>query len=488
MSTHNAEFDDEVGRVEKAGIEYIPEEGRVSSPRDVFSVFTGSNLAWAVVILGWIPVTLGLNFWGAVTASVLGVALGAIITAPLATFGPRTGTNMTVSSGAVFGIRGRLVGSALGLLISVTYTAVVVWTSGDAMVASASRLLGTEMGTPATALAYAVVSLALVVAALYGHATIVAVQKFIIPVVGIVLLAGVFVFFQSFDATYTGGEYGLGSFWPTWIFCVILGLSSPLSYAPQIGDYTRRVSAAVNPVRLMVALGFGLFVGLTVPIVFGAFTAAAFNGGTDSYMNDIVNASPAWYVVGILVVAVLGGLGQGVLCVYSTGLDLESFIPKFNRVSTTAIAGAVSVALVFVAVYVFNAVDAVVASTLLINVLVVPWTAILLVFLLRNPRHDYDVVDLQAFALRRKGGIYWFSNGFFWPAVLAWVVGGAFGVMTVNADLYVGPWADMAGGIDVSIVGSAALSVIIYLLGCLLVSRSSRGVPARAAEAGASTT
>jgi len=166
MSTHTTEFTDEVGRVEQAGIEFIPEEGRVSSPRDVFSVFTGSNLGWSVVILGWIPITLGLSFWGAVTSSVLGIALGALITAPLATFGPRTGTNMTVSSGAVFGIRGRLVGSALGLLISVSYTAVVVWTSGDAMVASASRLFGSDMGTPATVLAYSVVSLALVVAAL----------------------------------------------------------------------------------------------------------------------------------------------------------------------------------------------------------------------------------------------------------------------------------------------------------------------------------
>ena len=237
----------------------------------------------------------------------------------------------------------------------------------------------------------------------------------------------------------------------------------------------------------MVALGLGLFVGLTVPIVFGAFSATAFNETTDSYMTDLVNASPAWYVVGILIVAVLGGLGQGVLCVYSTGLDLESFIPKLNRVSTTALAGAVSVALVFVAVYVFNAVDAVVASTLLINVLVVPWSAILLVFILGNAHHEYNVYDLQAFAQRRKGGIYWFHNGFFWVAVLAWTVGGAFGVMTVNADLYVGPWANMAGGVDVSILGSAALSIVIYLVGCSALNRPSRQANTRRAEAGAPT-
>lgn len=473
MSAPSREFADEIGHVENAGIEFIPEEGRISSPRDVFAVFTGSNLGWSVVILGWVPITLGLNFWGAVTSSVLGIAAGVLVVAPLATYGPRTGTNMTVSSGAVFGIRGRLIGSALGLLISVTYTAVVVWTSGDAIVASAGRVLDDDLGTPATVLAYTLVSIALVVIALYGHATIVAVQKFIIPVAGVILLIGVFVFAGDFDVAYAGGGYGLGGYWPTWIFCVILGLSSPLSYAPQIGDYTRRVSDSVNPRRLMAALGLGLFVGLTIPIVFGAFSASAFSESTDSYMADIVQSAPAWYVVGILVVAVLGGLGQGVLCVYSTGLDLESFIPSFSRVSATALAGVVSVALVFVAVYVFNAVDAVVASTLLINVLVVPWAVILLVYVLQDIRRDYDVRDLQAFAQRRKGGIYWFHHGFFWVAVVAWAVGGAFGVMTVNADLYVGPWADMAGGVDVSILGSAALSVVIYLAGCFALRRRS---------------
>ncbi len=475
MSTNTSEFADQVGRIEQAGIEYIPDEGRTSSPAAVFSVFVGSNWGWSVVILGWIPITLGLNFWGAVSSSVLGIAIGSVFVAPLSTFGPRTGTNMTVSSGADFGIRGRLIGTVLGLLVAVTYTAVVVWTSGDSVVAASGRLLGTEPGTTATVIAYAVVSVALVVAALFGHATIVALQKFIIPVVGVVLLLGVFVFADGFDASYSSGEYGLAGFWPTWIFCVILGISSPVSYATQIGDYTRRVSSRVGQVRLMVALGAGLFIGLSVPIVFGAFTAVAFEAGTDSYMVDIVNASPSWYVVPIIIVALLGGLGQGVLCVYSTGLDLESLIPRLNRAATTTIAGVVSVALVFVAVYVFSAVGAVVASTLLLNALLIPWAAILVVAVVRDPRREFDVHDLQAFAQRRRGGIYWFNGGFYGPAVLAWLVGGAFGLMTVNADIYVGPWADAAGGIDVSAVGSAVLSAAVYLVGSARADRRRHG-------------
>lgn len=479
MSTDTSEFADRIGQIEQAGIEYIPERARTSSPTDVFAVFLGSNLGWSVVILGWIPITLGLNFWGALSSSLLGIAIGSMFVAPLATFGPRTGTNMTVSSGAHFGIRGRLIGTILGLLVAVTYTAVVVWTSGDSMVAASARLFGTETNTTATVIAYAIVSVALVIAALYGHATIVAIQKFIIPVVGVILLAGVFVFAGGFDGSYSTGEYGLGGFWPTWILCLVLGISSPVSYAPQIGDYTRRVSSAVNRVRLMFALAAGLFLGLSLPIAFGAFTAVAFRAGADSYMTDIVNAAPSWYVAPILIVALLGGLGQGVLCVYSTGLDLESLIPKLNRATTTTIAGIISIALVFVAVYVFQAVDAVVASTLIINALLIPWASILVVAILRNPRQEYDPYDLQAFAQGRKGGVYWFSNGFYWPAVLAWTVGGAFGLMAVNADIYIGPWADIAGGIDTSTIGSAALSIVIYLVGSAVADRRPTAATAR---------
>ncbi len=49
------------------------------------------------------------------------------------------------------------------------------------------------------------------------------------------------------------------------------------------------------------------------------------------------------------------------------------------------------------------------------------------------------------------------------PAVIAWVVGAGFGVLTVNTTLYIGPLADIAGGVDVSTIDSAVLAGLIYL-------------------------
>ena len=42
-------------------------------------------------------------------------------------------------------------------------------------------------------------------------------------------------------------------------------------------------------------------------------------------------------------------------------------------------------------------------------------------------------------------------------------LGATFGLLTVNTALYVGPLADIAGGVDLSTIGSAALAGLIYV-------------------------
>src|SRR3954447_4138876 len=91
---------DRAGRVEAAGVAYIPEAARDSRPANLAAVFFGGNLAFSVIVFGWLPIMFGLGWWSAVTASVVGLAIGTVVTVPMALLGPRTGTNNTVSSGA----------------------------------------------------------------------------------------------------------------------------------------------------------------------------------------------------------------------------------------------------------------------------------------------------------------------------------------------------------------------------------------------------
>ena len=449
-----------LGRIESQGVEFIPEAGRDSRPANLAAVFLGGNLAFSVIVFGWLPITFGLNFASAMTASLLGLAIGTLVTAPLALLGIRTGTNNPVSSGAHFGVRGRLVGSGLTLAFALAFVAISVWTGGDALVASAARLLGTPAGDGALAVGYALITLGIAAVALYGHAMVVAAQKAIVPVVGALLLLGVPAFAGDFDGA-TGGEYALGGFWSTWTLALVVAAAGPISYAPSLGDYTRRISRARHgDARVAAAAALGVFGGLAVTTLFGAFTATAFAAPTDSYVLDLVAAAPGWYVLPILAIGLIGSVGQGSINLYATGLDMESLVPRLKRAQATLITTLAAAGLVFLGTFVLDAVDSITALSLVLNALAAPWVAVLLVGLVSS-RGRYDPQDLQVFNEGRIGGRYWFTRGWNLHAIAAWAAGAAFGLLTVNTSLYAGPLADLAGGVDVSLVGSALIATVI---------------------------
>ena len=59
-----------LGRIEETGVEHIPESERDSRPANLFAVFLGGNLAFSVIVFGWLPITFGLGWWSTVTACV----------------------------------------------------------------------------------------------------------------------------------------------------------------------------------------------------------------------------------------------------------------------------------------------------------------------------------------------------------------------------------------------------------------------------------
>lgn len=456
---------DRFGRIEQVGVDYLPVEQRRSTPRNVFGVFVGGNLAFSVVIFGWLPITFGLSFWQAVTSSAVGLILGLVLMVPMTLLGSRTGTNNPVSSGAHFGMRGRLIGSGLTLLFAIAYAAIAVWTSGEALVAGAHRILGTPQDETAFLIGYAVIAVEVVLIALYGHGTIVALQKIIIPVAAVLFVLGVFAFAPSFDPNRFAGEYLLGDFWPTWLFAVTIAIGGPLSYAPSVGDYTRRISPKrFSDRQVALAACGGVFVGLFLTSVFGAFTASAFTALSPSYVADLVAGSPAWYLIPLLLVALLGGCGQGVINIYASGLDLESIVPRLSRWQTTLITSGIALLVMYFGVVVADAIDSITAMTVVLNALAGPWVAINGLGFLVARRRRYDPVALQQYGLGVRGGRYWFARGWNLRAVIPFALGSIVGLLTVSNELYAAPLVDIAGGVDVSLPLSVLVAGAAYLI------------------------
>ncbi|MEU3609100.1 cytosine permease [Streptomyces sp. NPDC035033] len=449
--------------IEQHGVDTIPEAERTSGPRDLIAILLGSNLCLGVIVFGWLPVSFGLGLWGSVTSVVAGTLAGVAVTAPLALVSLRTATNLSTSSGAFFGVRGRLVGSVVGLLLSLGYTALTLWIGGDVMVGTLARLTGLSTGDGAHAAVYALLAACTVVGAVYGYRLLLRLSQALAVAMTLLLALGLFAYAGDFTAApVPDTPYLLGSFWPTWLLsAVAAGLSGPVAFITLLGDYTRYVSPARHSARSVGwATCLGLLVGLLVPQLFGTYTALAARAGLD-YAGPLVTASPGWYLVPLLIAATAGSVGNASLMLYSMGLDLDAILPRATRARATLVVAAVATGFVFLGHFASDAQSAMTSFVLLLTAIGTPWAVITLIGHARC-RGAYDPEALQVYNRRSRGGIYWFSAGWHPRATASWALGAAVGLAAVSTPLYEGPLLALTGGIDCSFVLSGLVGGVLY--------------------------
>ncbi|APY86197.1 cytosine permease [Streptomyces alfalfae] len=451
--------------IEQRGVDTIPDEERTSGPRDLVSILIGSNLCLGVVVFGWLPVSFGLGFWQSVSAVVAGTVLGTALTAPLALVSLRTGTNLSTSSGAQFGVRGRLVGSVVGLLLSLGYTALTIWIGGDVMVGTLHRLLGLPADGLSYGVVYALLAAATVTGAVFGYRVLLRLSRVLALAMTALLILGVVAYAPDFTLSALPGAGGhlLGSFWPTWLLALVAaGLSGPIAFITLLGDYTRYVSPARHSSRAVLgAAWLGLIAGLLIPQLFGTFTAYAAGAALD-YAGPLVAASPAWYLVPLLLAASAGSVGNAGLMLYSMGLDLDAILPRASRARATCAVALTATACVFVGHYAWEAQDAMTSFVLLLTAVGTPWAVITLIGFARC-RGEYDADALQVFNRRSRGGAYWYRSGWNLRATAAWALGAAVGVLAVSLPTYEGPLLALTGGVDCSFLLSGAVGGAAYL-------------------------
>ncbi|WP_405573014.1 cytosine permease [Streptomyces sp. NBC_01167] len=449
--------------MEQRGVDTIPEQERTSTPRDLVSILLGSNLCLGVIVFGWLPVSFGLGLWPAVTSVVAGTAVGVAVTSPLALVSLRTATNLSTSSGAAFGVRGRLVGSVVGLLLSLGYTALTLWIGGDVMLGTLSRIAGVPTGAAAHTLVYALLAGCTVVGAVYGYRLLLRMSRILAVGMTALLLLGLLAYApDATTAAPPGTPYLLGSFWPTWLLsAVAAGLSGPIAFITLLGDYTRYISPQRHsPRRVLRATCLGLFAGLLIPQLFGTYTALAARAALD-YAGPLVTASPTWYLVPLLLAATAGSVGNAGLMLYSMGLDLDAILPRATRTRATLVVAVVATGFVFVGHFAWNAQSAMTSFVLLLTAIGTPWAVITMIAHLRCGG-VYDPEALQVYNRRARGGIYWFRAGWHPRATVSWAVGAAVGLCAVSTPLYEGPLLALTGGVDSSFVLSGVMGGLTY--------------------------
>ena len=458
--------------IEQYGVERIPDADRSASPLDLFRVAFGGANTFATCVLGAFPILFGLSFWQGLAATLLGLVVGALILAPLAVFGPLNGTNNAVSSSAHLGVHGRVVGSFLSLLTAIAFFSISVWSSGDALVGGAHRLVHLPQNDGTYAVAYGIFAMLVLAVCVYGFRFMLFVNKIAVAAASALFVLGFFAFAKDFDPGYQGSFHSVSAagFWPAFIGSALIVLSNPVSFGAFLGDWSRYIPAD-TPRRRVVGAAFLSQVATILPFFFGLATAsiiaakasAYLDPNAPDYVGGLLAVSPGWYFLPVCLLALIGGMSTGTTSLYGTGLDFSSVFPRFNRVQATVFIGLLSIVFIFVGRFAANLSQSISTFATLIITCTAPWMIIMMLGYLTR-RGWYDSDSLQVFNRRQQGGRYWFSHGWNWRGMGAWTASALVAIQFVNLPgQFVGPLGDLAGGVDISLPTGLGVATVLYL-------------------------
>jgi purine-cytosine permease-like protein len=468
---------DAIAQLETRGIDYIPAVERNSRPLNLAWTYFGAQFGYAVYVLGGLLPTFGLGWWASFSAIICGTLIGSLAVASVALIGPKTGTNSTVSSVASFGVRGRYLGSIIAQFDNLGFNVIVIWAGGLALVEALHRLAGTSDGTGALIIGMAIVAIAMSVLGLLGHASLIFSFKFVAITNVILMVVFIALTASHFHLHPAGTSYLLGSFWPTWLLGLTIGIVNPISYGVGVNDYARRIPENASPRNIFAALAGGMFAGNAIAYLMGAWITLCFVSVTTPLVTGFVQLSPGWFLVPFILLGFCGNIVGGGLDMYNATLDLHAILFKITRAANALIIIVVTFIVTYFAVVVFNAVTTVTSFATVLSAVLGPWIGILIVRHFQF-RGRYHVLDLHAYAAGERG-VYWYLNGFGVRAVAVWAVSTAIGLLWSSTTLYEGPLASVTDGIDLSFISAFVIGGFLYYVAGKLGSRP--GADARVA-------
>lgn len=449
---------DTFGKIETHGIDIIPDSDRHGTPKELFWPWFSANSTFINMIVGGVLILFGLNIWQGLSVVLVG-NLAFVIVGLCSLPGPRAGTAALTVSRAPFGLRGNFVPTTFSWLATLGWETINIILGTLAL-----RTLLDEIGvhTPKWALAPFLVLMTILTFSIpiLGHATLIVAQKWLAFVLtGLTILMGILLI-PKVKWDYIGGDLAASNTISTWFLglTAVLGAGA-ISWVNYASDYSRYLSKSTNGrsivgwVTLATAIPGCLFGGLGV--VLGTLV------DTSDPIKNLPSILPTWFLFPFLIVMIAGVIANNVMNSYSSGLSLLALGVRIERYKSVFVDAVITVVLACIALFIYDFSIVFTQFLSMLVILLAPWSGIFLVdYFLRKGNYVSD--DL----LRSKGGSYWYSNGFHWPALLALTIGVVLGGLTANTSKFQGFIAmDYLGGADISpFVGLIFGAGIYYLL------------------------
>jgi len=445
-------------KIETHGIDIIPDGDRHGTPIELFWIWAGALMGIVDLVIGAVVISLGLNLWAAVAAIVIG-NLSYVFVGLAAMNGPAAGTSTIVVSRAAFGVRGNAPTNLLSFLTIVGWEGVNSVVGVLALIALFG-VIGLGSSGAVKALAIVIFLIIMVTWAIFGHATLVVINRALLIILGIAMLGVLFFGFQHVKWNYAGGPLAASNQVTTFILAVmIVAAANGFAFMNMPTDYSRYLPKNTSRRQIALASALGPFIPATLLNAAGAFIGTGLNAFDP--IGSLQKVVPGWFLVFFLLVAIVSMVAANTINTYSSGLNLLALGLRMPRYRTVVIDAVLAGAFVFYALFINNFVDTLISFLSLMIWWIVPWSGIYLVDMVLR-KYQYKSEDLLA----TRGGIYWYNNGVNWNAIIALVVGAICAAAVTNSTLFVSPLSKgPLGGMDLSIpIGFIVGGGLYYVL------------------------
>ena len=426
LESHDGSVEDQPFHIEQHGIDFIPEQERWATARNIGAMWTGSAVNVEYFIYGVLLMNFGFSFWTALSIIILG-NLSFLLLGVASLQGPETGTTAFAISRAPFGLRGSRLVSFFNWITQLGFeTEGLILIVGAAMVLF--QMAGVHVSSPFKVILIILAAAIQAVMPYLGHATMVKILRaLIIPFIAI------FVLFAIFDVKH--GSVHFKGFLGGWeIYTAGLAFTialSGLGWTECGNDYTRYLP---RDTKKGAVIGW-VFLGTALPeivlMTLGALTYTFISSkaqvnlwsGPNPLQALYSNGQhfiPTWVVAVFLVFAIIQLFGINSLDLYSSGVSVQAMGIRLKRyqavIMDSVIAGLLTIYAMFQSTFFLYMKE-------FVNVLIVwiaPWFGILVMdWILR--RFRYNPAELQR--TDRDGLYFGGKTGVNWNAIVAFVVG-----------------------------------------------------------------
>ncbi|MFC5588921.1 purine-cytosine permease family protein [Sporosarcina soli] len=305
--------------IEQRSYEYIPLEERRGNPKQLFFTWFAANTVSTTLITGALAIIIGLNFWWASLAIIVGHALGAVIMALHSAQGPKLGIPQVMQSRAQFGYFGVVLPMLIVFTMYLGYGASNTVLVGQGIYES----LGININVTI------LVSLVpMVFLAIYGQGLIQkSMRLYTFVYVIIFALLTVLVMSQVSMEMLSQGSFSFTQF----VLAVSICITWQITYGPYVSDHSRYMKPHEGKKTFLYSY-LGSFLSSSWLMLLGAALASmVVNGNVMAQIKELGGGT------GVLLVILLslGLIVINSLNIYGAGIILLSIASNFIKFKTT---------------------------------------------------------------------------------------------------------------------------------------------------------